>query len=188
MHLVRGFEVELGEGNVGVVVVAVCVAHKASDTHYVTHEKVLSVSPLDVMGSTPQFHTRLLSLHSARWQFSTLHHIFPSNSPLLANVPHWVCELRNIFSRTGGSPGGIPQLRTSSLGEIKLSTVRTVCAAPLAQVARVVFLNSPNNCPICLEPHEQYAATLLRCSHTFHYACIIPWLQMGHTQCPLCRL
>ncbi|VDK50552.1 unnamed protein product [Anisakis simplex] len=45
-------------------------------------------------------------------------------------------------------------------------------------------------CPICFEPLEPSNISALRCGHTFHYQCILQWLQ-SHDQnpsnCPECR-
>jgi len=53
----------------------------------------------------------------------------------------------------------------------------------------VVTVRAPvtHNCSICLDGYE-VSATMrcLPCSHTFHQACIDPWLK-GHKHCPLCK-
>ena len=43
-------------------------------------------------------------------------------------------------------------------------------------------------CAICLEPMTDDASAVpLSCSHRFHAACLIPWLQKGNRSCPTCR-
>ena len=48
--------------------------------------------------------------------------------------------------------------------------------------------DGPATCAVCLEPmHEEGSTVALACSHTFHAACIVPWLQNGNRSCPTCR-
>jgi len=42
-------------------------------------------------------------------------------------------------------------------------------------------------CAICLEPMEEGGAVKLSCTHSFHAACVVPWLQKGNRSCPTCR-
>ena len=44
----------------------------------------------------------------------------------------------------------------------------------------------PERCAICLEDLDEALATL-SCSHSYHAACIEPWLQQGNRSCPTCR-
>lgn len=48
-----------------------------------------------------------------------------------------------------------------------------------------------NLCPICIEPFQVGEGVawsrLGHCRHAFHYDCLLPWLVMGHTLCPVCR-
>ena len=41
-------------------------------------------------------------------------------------------------------------------------------------------------CPICLEDCDVETGSMQRCGHSFHEACIQPWLTQ-HTTCPVCR-
>ena len=41
-------------------------------------------------------------------------------------------------------------------------------------------------CPICLEDCDVETGSMQRCGHSFHEACIQPWLAQ-HTTCPVCR-
>lgn len=48
--------------------------------------------------------------------------------------------------------------------------------------------SSADHCSICLEDFEK--GSLLRvlpCMHRYHMACVDPWLQQHHSECPLCR-
>lgn len=43
------------------------------------------------------------------------------------------------------------------------------------------------SCPICSEDFaEGMAVTQIQCSHFFHDACVLPWLEMKRS-CPICR-
>lgn len=44
-----------------------------------------------------------------------------------------------------------------------------------------------SKCTICLEPILDSKRRTLRCSHTFHCACIRRWMRIRHT-CPLCNV
>ena len=49
--------------------------------------------------------------------------------------------------------------------------------------------NSREECPICLDPLPEKDCTLLKCDHTFHYACILDWYLSDKCRrvCPICR-
>ncbi|CAG2063623.1 unnamed protein product [Timema podura] len=46
----------------------------------------------------------------------------------------------------------------------------------------------PNDkCPVCLKLHSLgEVVKVLPCNHSFHSACILPWLEKTNS-CPLCR-
>lgn len=45
-----------------------------------------------------------------------------------------------------------------------------------------------SECPICLETHQPGDQMLfLLCKHTLHEHCVRPWLDSGHSSCPVCK-
>ena len=45
------------------------------------------------------------------------------------------------------------------------------------------------NCPICLDNMDKESANAIKleCNHFFHNECIVKWLSMDNTICPLCK-
>ncbi|KAK2169853.1 hypothetical protein LSH36_6g02054 [Paralvinella palmiformis] len=51
----------------------------------------------------------------------------------------------------------------------------------------IVTSEMEGKCAICLGPYEEGdRLRKMPCGHTFHHACIIPWLERTNT-CPFCR-
>nr|CAD7568477.1 unnamed protein product [Timema californicum] len=47
--------------------------------------------------------------------------------------------------------------------------------------------SSDDKCPVCLKIHSLgEVVKVLPCNHSFHSACILPWLEKTNS-CPLCR-
>ena len=45
-------------------------------------------------------------------------------------------------------------------------------------------------CPICREGidiENKNETILTKCNHYFHNKCLLPWILMNHTNCPMCR-
>lgn len=65
------------------------------------------------------------------------------------------------------------------------SVLQHVCPNPNPTAnCDLVVLAKETTCAVCLDPMT--GALQLPCGHTFHAACIKPWLQ-SHTTCPTCR-
>jgi E3 ubiquitin-protein ligase RNF115/126 len=90
-----------------------------------------------------------------------------------------ILSLRTALDAGGGSV-------SAKSGPRKL-TARERHAALRSLLLDTDSLCGQPSCPICSEDFKEgITVTQIQCSHFFHDACVLPWLEMKRS-CPICR-
>jgi hypothetical protein len=91
-----------------------------------------------------------------------------------------ILSLRNALD-AGGASAAAPKT-----GPRKLTARERHAALRTLQLDTDSVCGQPS-CPICSEDFKEgMTVTQIQCSHFFHDACVLPWLEMKRS-CPICR-